>query len=84
MKYFGYKSDAKLSDEDDVWKEMRVLYIRLNVLIHTFSKCSEKVFRMILYIFLLVEDRSTRFAYINVFKKVSKLPPPHDKVPVTF
>ena len=41
--YLGYRLNAKLSGEDDVLKEIRTLYLRSNILIRTFSKCSEKV-----------------------------------------
>ena len=42
VKYFGYKLNAKLSDEDDVLKEMRTWYMRSYILIRTFSKCKER------------------------------------------
>ena len=41
VKYLGYKLNIKLSDEDDILKELRTFYIRSNVLIRKGSETVE-------------------------------------------
>ena len=42
-KYLGFRLNAKLCDDDDILNELCLLYIRANVLIRTFNKCSDFV-----------------------------------------
>ena len=43
VKYLGFRFNNKLCDDDDILKELRNLYIRSNVLVRTFNKCSDQV-----------------------------------------
>ena len=42
VKYLGCKMNTKLSNEDDISKELRTLYIRSNVSVLTFRKYNEQ------------------------------------------
>ena len=87
-KYLGFRLNAKLCDNDDILKELRLLYIRANVLIRTFNKCSDlvkiKLFKSYctsLYCSHLWSDykksvfSKIRVGYNNVFRKLLKLQP---------
>ena len=43
LKYLGFTMTAKSRDDDDILKELRLLYIRSNIMIRTFNKCSDSV-----------------------------------------
>jgi len=40
FKYLGHKIDNKLQDDDDVYRELKCLFTRTNILIRRFSHCS--------------------------------------------
>jgi len=43
FKYFGHVITCSLSDDKDLHREMRNMYIRTNTLLGRFGKCSKKV-----------------------------------------
>jgi len=43
FKYLGHIIDNKLQDDDDVYRELKCLFTRINILIRRFSHCSFNV-----------------------------------------
>ena len=43
FKYLGHMINNKLSDDDDIKREIRSLFVRSNILLRRFEKCSVSV-----------------------------------------
>jgi len=72
FKYLGHSITSSLSDNDDIQREIRSMFVRCNLLIRRFSNCSKavklKLFQSfcLCFMILLCGHHSTRVTYINL------------------
>jgi len=72
FKYLGHSITSSLSDDDDIQREIRSMFVRCNLLICKFSNCSQAVKLNCfsrsgcVFMILLHGHHSTRVTYINL------------------